>query len=324
MPVKNIVISLLIFLKILTPTEEEVKSTIVEADKNDEVITLITTGDVMPGRSVNRKMMVKNDFTYPFQKTAGYLREADLTLINLEAPLVENCPETDEGMIFCGDRRFSEGLRYAGIDVVNLANNHIFNHGVKGYCETAQLLEENGILFNHLDNRDLCSDNKDFDFPKIKIKGTIFGFLGYNALEKQELETVKDEIVKAKTEVDFLTVFFHWGAEYQRYPAKETIDLAHRAVESGADLITGNHPHWYQPIEVYKGKTIVYAQGNFVFDQEWSTETKKGYLAKFYIKQNRIIGREIKPVYISDYSQPDFPEGAKGEEIINFINHEAN
>ncbi len=323
----------------------------------DQIISIITTGDVIPARSVNWKMTKYNDFTYPFLKTYQFLKDADLTLINLEAPLTQNCPVTNEGMVFCGNQRFVEGLKFADIDVVNLANNHTLNYGYEGLCQTTEILQKNNILVTGLPENLNCSKNAHLLFERIpslsagkadrvegevenqktetsrqarrvipsqlaikEMKGTKLGFLGFNILDlsiqlNQSAELLQS-IQFAKSQVDFLIVSCHWGAEYQRSPAQETINLAHKAVDNGADLIVGNHPHWYQPIEIYKNKLIVYAHGNFIFDQEWSKETKTGIVGKYSIFQNKIVDVQFFPIFIHDYSQSYFLEGKEKEEVL--------
>src|SRR3989344_7733703 len=97
---------------------------------------LIATGDVIPARSVNYQTVTRNNFIWPYEKIAEYLKSADVTFVNLETPLINNCPLTQEGMIFCGSSKNIEGLVYSGVDIVSLANNHAANHGEKGVLET--------------------------------------------------------------------------------------------------------------------------------------------------------------------------------------------
>lgn len=274
----------------------------------EQTLTLITTGDVIPARTVNYKMTIYNDFTHPFLKTANLLRQADLTLINLEAPLIKNCPVTNEGMVFCGNQKFLEGLQSAGIDVANLANNHTFNWGAAGIQQTIDLLENNHIL--------TCG----FPLNHLTIKkhknNIIIGFLGWNLLEEIDTHQILDTIKQAKTQVDLLIISAHWGAEYQTFPAPSTQDLAHKIIEAGADLIVGNHPHWIQPVEIYQNKIIFYAHGNFIFDQEWSPETKTGFVAQTTFYQKQIVDVQILPIFISDYNQPELVTGEAKEAIL--------
>ncbi len=107
--------------------------------------TLLLTGDIIPARSVNFRMVTKNDFLWPLRNIADILKSADLTLINLESPLLKNCELTNEGMNFCGDKRFVAALTDSGVDVVNLANNHSLNRGWEGLAETEKNLWEAGM-----------------------------------------------------------------------------------------------------------------------------------------------------------------------------------
>jgi len=269
---------------------------LLEEIEKEELITLITVGDVMLGRSVNAKMRSLNDFTYPFLKTAEFLRSADLTFINLESPFYDDCPITNTGMILCADPRAIEGLILAGIDLANLANNHIRNYGQEGLNLTKSLLQDNFLTPLGPEQNLIIK----------KIKGTKFGFLGFDLTSGYQEEKVVEAIKKNKPQVDLLIVSFHWGIEYAQEPASWQIELAHQVIEAGADLILGHHPHVIQKVEDYHGSKIVYSLGNFVFDQPWSEETKKGLVGIFTFQDKKLIKSEFKETYIHNYSQPDF------------------
>lgn len=279
----------------------------------DKTIVLIATGDVIPARSVNFKTVQKNNFQWSFEKTSDFLKSADLTLINLESPFVPNCPITNTGMIFCGDQRHLQGLLFAGVDVANLANNHSGNYGKEGVESTIQLLKKSGILATGVSQ------------PVFKeIKQTKFTFLGYTDLEcaGKEIacvieENIVKEITKAKKNADIVVVSFHWGEEYTSMPSQRQRSLAHLAIDSGADLIIGNHPHWIQPVEIYKDKFITYAHGNFIFDQMWSQKTEEGVVGKYIFYNKKLIDVEFFPVFIEDYGQPRFYEAKDKERILS-------
>lgn len=276
-------------------------------------IVIMTTGDVLLARSVNYKNVRSGNFKWPFEKTADVLQSADITFINLETPLVNGCPVTYEGMIFCGDPRNIEGLLYAGVDVVNIANNHIDNYGDAGAAQTTDLLKNAGLLVSGEDN--IATTN---------IRGTNFAFLGYNELDfgneaavKERREQIVSDIKSADAISDIVIVQFHWGNEYTTEITEQQRALAHLAIDAGADLIIGNHPHWVQPVEIYKGKFIAYAHGNFVFDQEWSPETKQGVVGKYTFFEGELVDVEFLPVQIKDYGQPHFIPREKGEDIFS-------
>lgn len=254
-------------------------------------VVIIATGDVMLGRTINSYSVRQNNFTWMWEKTADTLRSADLTIVNLESPLAENCPVTDAGMVFCGDVRQTEGLVFAGIDIANLANNHIRNYGPAGIKTTTELLNRSGLIPIGIGTTEFKT-----------VRGVKFAFLGYNGLEK--LPDIEKEIAEAKRQSNFLIVSFHWGAEYTTQPNARQQVLAHLAVDSGADLVIGHHPHWIQPTEVYKNGLIVYSLGNFIFDQSWSLKTRQGQIGKFTFWENKPIDYELIPIEISLLGQP--------------------
>lgn len=281
----------------------------------DRIKTIVFTGDVAPARSVNFRVLENNDFNWPYLKTKDLTNNADFTVINLETPLIKNCPLTNEGMIFCADIRNVYGLVFAGVDLVSAANNHFANYGQSGIDETLEVLGKNNI--NVVGLNDV--------FVK-EIKGTKFSFLAYNDIEKEQIgianvneEKIKEDIQKAKELSDFIIVIFHWGVEYQDMPDDRQIKLAHLAIDNGADLIIGNHPHWIQPIEIYKDRVIVYAHGNFVFDQMWSIKTKQGIVGKYTFFNDKLIDIEFTPIQIEDYGQPNILEDEEKQSILNSL-----
>lgn len=286
--------------------------------EGENLITVLVTGDVIPARSTNFQTAQRNDFTWPFEKTADVLKKADITFINLETPLIQNCQLINEGMQFCGSSKNIEGLNYAGVDVASLANNHSANYGNAGIDETKKLLEDNGILVTGLNG------------PVIKeIKGIKFAFLGYNDIEKTSLVSTADEnkiaaeVSEAKENADVVIVQFHWGTEYLTPPEDRQKFLGRLTIDSGADLVIGNHPHWIKPVEFYKGKLITYAHGNFIFDQEWSQKTKEGVVGIYTFDGKDLADVNYLPVEIVNYGQPYFLEGAAKQKILDEMYNES-
>jgi poly-gamma-glutamate capsule biosynthesis protein CapA/YwtB (metallophosphatase superfamily) len=266
-----------------------------------DTITLITTGDVIPARAVNNATTMRKDFLWPYARTASYLRDADITLINLESPLVPGCPVVITGMTFCGNPDHVLGMVSAGIDVANIANNHTQNYGHAGLESTRKILRDHGILPHGFG-----------EIAYLEAKGVMFAFLGYNDLSGDPLENTRlviGDIAQARKQSDVVIVSFHWGVEYVRQPSVRQIQLAHVSIDAGADLIVGNHPHWIQPIEFYKDKLIIYAHGNFIFDQRWSQETTLGLVAKMTFTGRNLSDVEFLPVKIGDWGQPFFLTG---------------
>jgi len=255
-----------------------------------KLTALMITGDVMLGRAVNYQALSRHDFRWPFLKVAETLKKAEITFINLESPLVENCPLTQEGMIFCGDVKNVEGLVFAGVDIANLANNHAGNYGLSGIGETINLLEENKILVTGTESLVIR-----------KVKGIKFAFLGYNDISKPQLgvanveeKRIKSEIAEAKKKADVVIVAFHWGSEYQSQPSERQKYLGHLAIDSGADLVIGNHPHWVQGIEIYKEKLIDVNFLPIVINDSFQPSLAEKLEAKKILNQMREASLELK------------------------------
>lgn len=280
----------------------------------EKVITIITTGDVIPARMVNYKAMeVYRDPLWPWKKVAETLSRADITYINLEAPLLHNCQSKREGMIFCGKDEMVKGLVFAGVDVANIANNHMGNYGIDGINETKKILANNKILSAGI-----------FGPSYLTVKGVSFAFLGYNDIPGSQpidnevnIDQMVGEIKAARKQSDIVVVQLHFGNEYIREPEERQRYLAKIAIDNGADLIIGNHPHWIKPIEFYKGKLITYGHGNFIFDQEWSEETKLGVVGKYVFYDKRLIDVKYLPIRIVDFGQPYFLEGEEKWKVLD-------
>ena len=270
-----------------------------------KVRTLLATGDVIPARGVNYYATGRHDFLWPFRRTADYTKNADVTLINLESPLFAGCPvDPNSGFKFCGDGRFVDGLTYMGAKVANLANNHTSNYGAEGITITDNLLQQHGIKTSGLG-----------PVAVVDVRGVKFGFIGFNGVGRAiDKVAVQASIQRARQLADIVVVQFHWGKEYERQPMADPhvptpddpVAIGHAAVDWGADIVIGNHPHWYQGIEVYHDRLITYAHGNFVFDQMWSEETREGVIGTYTFYGTQLVAATWKAVRIYDYGQPVF------------------
>jgi poly-gamma-glutamate synthesis protein (capsule biosynthesis protein) len=270
-----------------------------------KIRTLIVTGDIIPARGVNYFATVRHDFLWPFRPTADYTKNADITFINLETPLFAGCPvNPNSGFTFCGDARFVNGLTLMGADVANLANNHTSNYGAEGIALTEQLLNSHGIL-----------TTGEGPVAVIDVRGIKFGFIGFNGVGRAiDKAALKAGIARARQLADVVVVQFHWGKEYERQPMPDPhvptpdnpVTIGHLAIDEGADIVIGNHPHWYQGVEIYKGKLITYAHGNFVFDQMWSEETREGVIGTYTFYGTQLVAATWKAYRIYDYGQPVF------------------
>ncbi len=277
--------------------------------------TLIATGDVIPARYTDFIIREEGDnFLYTVEKTADIVADADLTVVNLEAPLIGHCSVHTEGFTFCGRPGFTDALVEAGVDVVTLENNHIGNWGYDGIAETADHLEAAGMVW------------ADRLTPAIvDVRGLKFGFLAFNGvIEVIDRAAMVEQIEALRPQVDVLAVAYHWGAEYVSLPAvapgvadDDPVAIAHLAIDAGADLVIGNHPHWVQAVEVYAGGYIAYAHGNYIFDQMWSYETRVGVIGKYTFYDDQLIGVEYVPTLIENWAQPAPMAGEERQAVLD-------
>ncbi len=200
--------------------------------------------------------------------------------------------------MFCSNPEAVEGLTFAGVDVLSLVNNHDLNYGVAGREDSFRLLAAasiSGVMPSTLVTQ--------------QVKGTRFGFLAYDEVTTSiVIEEMIERVASGAAETDVLVGIIHWGAEYQASASARQMTLGRAMVDAGMDVVVGAHPHWVQNIEEYKGKLIFYSLGNFVFDQMWSEETRRGAAVelRFTIYDSRIeqIEYNMLPVRIYDYGQP--------------------
>ena len=271
-------------------------------NEDPERITIIATGDVMLGRTVMIEAEEKEDPIYPFRKVADKLREADLVFINLENPIIPDCPKNDSGFKFCADPKMVAGLTFAGVDVASLANNHSGNYGKEGINETVKILEENGILVTGLG-----------DIVIKQYRNMSFGFLGFDFTVDLLNDADLELITSANEKADVVIVGVHWGVEYTDKPTRKQREWAKEMVDAGADVIIGHHPHWVQNSEIINGVPVYYSLGNFIFDQMWSEKTKKGLVVDLMYRGGRLFSSNLYRSYISEIGQPVFSSAYLGE-----------
>jgi poly-gamma-glutamate synthesis protein (capsule biosynthesis protein) len=281
------------------PAESQV---IVIPSTTPEEIEVVVAGDVMLGRTVEIKSAELRDWTYPFRKVGDRLMVADIVVVNLENPIIEDCPSHSEGFKFCATPKMLEGLSFSGVDVVSLANNHALNYGEKGLEETEAHLAQKGI-----------ASTDPGKLVILKREGVLFGFLGLNLTTRDLNEKDLAFIRESDSKVDVLIMGVHWGAEYTRTPTEPQKAWARQMVLAGVDVIAGHHSHWVQTSEVIDGKPVYYSLGNLVFDQMWSEETKKGLILALYHKGNELDSIEELPTFMSSWAQPEFMPVQKAE-----------
>jgi len=293
-----LVYSLLVSKTEVSVLAEEKKANQPISEEVDQNLRIIFVGDLMLSRAIGNLMSQRNDWCFPFLEITDFLKEADLTFGNLEGPISDRGIKVGSIYSFRADPRAVAGLTFAGFDILSIANNHLWDYGAEAFADTLKILEENNI--NYIGGG---SSYEEAHTPVVKeVDGTKIAFLGYTDLvpsflgrkETQwavafpEREQMVLDIQKAKNLADFVVVSLHWGEEYATQHNSSQENLAQFAIEAGADLIIGHHPHAIQEVEKYKEGYIAFSLGNFVFDQNFSEETQSGLLLEVVLKNKKI------------------------------------
>lgn len=284
--------------------------------KLQKPLVLMFVGDIMMDRGVEymTEKYGKGDYKWIFEKVGDDLRRSDLLFGNLESVISDKGKKVGSINSFRANPKAIEGLTFAGFDIVSVANNHIFDYSKEAMEDSFQRLKEAGIDYAGGGFSQLEAHS-----PVIKeINETKFAFLAYNylgseywiaRLDKSGIAQLDEDIVsdikKARETADTVIVSMHFGEEYKTRPSSEQQHFARLAIDSGADLIIGHHPHVIQPLEQYGQGYIVYSLGNFVFDQGFSEETMRGLLLKVVVKNRKIS--EVIPIdiKINSFFQPE-------------------
>jgi len=304
--------------------QEEIKKL---QEKVRNTFTLFAAGDIMLSRTVEQKMLAKNDFSYCFVDMKKTIESADLAMANLESPIIAGDPVLTGSFSFRAHPKSAESLKYAGFDIMSMPNNHIGNYGSEGMLKTFDYLREQGI-----DWVGAGSNSEDLVNPLIKqVRDLKIAFLSYGygpnyykatrtkpgmALMDTD-QLIKDITLSREQDVDLIIVNMHDGVEYVNDPSDHQRNFAHTAVDHGADLVIGHHPHVVQKMEIYKEKYIYYSLGNFVFDQMWSLDTRQGLGITFTMNKDGIEKIQYHPVLIEDYCRPHEVTGAEAQQIIS-------
>jgi poly-gamma-glutamate synthesis protein (capsule biosynthesis protein) len=265
----------------------------------------------------------------PYTKRTGnagafrhLIKSADIAAANFENPAPDKPRFHASGTNFSADPRYIDGLAAAGIDYLSLANNHIRDAGGAGLLQTIKNVKKRGIAVSGA-GKNLAAARA----PAIlEAGGTKVAILGYDAIAGGyhatatrvgsaglSAKAVKKDVVAArKAGADVVIVYPHWGTEYDPTPFANQKKLAEMIIDSGADMVIGNHAHWAGAMEVYKGKPIWYALGNFVFDQTWSEPTMEGITLELTFRGADLVQVRMRPHIILNKAQPNFldPAGA--------------
>ena len=294
-------------------------------------ITLSAVGDIMLAGS-GAATFARAGYQYPFAATSHELQRADISIGNLEAPLATGGNEfTDKKFRFKVNPKAAGALKKAGFSVLTLANNHIMDFGSRGLQETLEHLDRHAISYAGAGG-DIEAARKP---ALLERNGKKVAFLSYSLTHPVEFfagvdragtapgysRYFREDIRKARSSADYVVVSFHWGAERAVHPKPYQTETARRAVDAGADLVIGHHPHVLQGVERYRGGLILYSLGNFAFGS-LSRHADASVMARVVL-DGGVREVELIPLNVRNTEvrfQPNFLKGKRGREVISRIN----
>lgn len=263
---------------------------------------------------------------YFFSNVKSIFSEDDLTIANFEGTLTDSEEREDKQFAFKAPAEYAQILTSGNIEAVNTANNHSHDYGEQSFSDTLAALDSQGIVHFGYD-----------ETAVIEIKGVKVGLVGIYELNDHlgREEQLKQNIAKVKEEGAQITiVIFHWGNEKEEVPDSNQTTLGRLAVDEGADLVCGHHPHVLQGIEEYKGKNIVYSLGNFCFggNSYPSDMDTMIFQQTFTVDQNGVKEDNITNIIpcsiSSDYGynnyQPTPAEGDEADRILQKIDERSS
>lgn len=317
-------------------------------------VVFLATGDIMLSRLVAANIKETNNPLLPFQGMSQLLESSTFNFGNLECTFSPPENYTKEGqfskvmandsgggttdahtLVLSAPRENIQGLIKYNFKILNLANNHAFDQGLNGLLYTAAYLDSNNI--KHMGIGPTIRDG--WEPAIVETQGIKICFIGasYSSVNDhgqvknnyvariQDLDSLKASIVKAKSECNFTVVSMHAGKQYTRNPIPSQITFAHTAIDNGADIVIGAHPHWIQTIEKYQGKYIFYSLGNYIFNQDFSQDTKEGLVLKIKLttggpnESAKLQSIELIPIIIEHNSTPRVANEVEATSILEKI-----
>ena len=280
---------------------------IVPAAPKPRKTRILFGGDVMLSRHVARLARALHDPASPMRDLAPVLRSADIAFVNLESPFSDRGGITERGMVFKAEPEMIAALQTAGVSIVSTANNHARDCGDHGVEFTLSWLQQHGILaVGSAPTAEAAHAG-----AVIERNGQRFGFLGYtfdqsngnykdvdNRIAALDIPTMQSDVARLLKHTDIAIVSMHAGTEYQPRPNSRQIEFAHAAIDAGALVVAGHHPHVTQPWERHGKGVIFYSLGNLVFDQFQRPDTQRGTLAEVVFAGKTLESAALLPVDI--------------------------
>ncbi len=303
--------------------KEEKQFQVPKVEKKE--ITISAVGDCTLGTDTNfgyngsfTDILDSNhrDFSYFFQGVNKVLSKDDLTIANLETTFTDSTTKVTKKFNFKGDFDYTNILKSGSVEVVNLANNHTYDYGEEGYTDTIEALKKANIPYFGYE-----------DYSIIEVQEMQIGLAGITGWDETSAKENTEKAIQYfhENNTDLIILTYHWGIEreYKQNVVQESI--GRYAIEKGADLVIGHHPHVLQGIEQYQGKYIVYSLGNFVFGGNRNPSDKDTMIFQetFSFEDGVLIDTEINIIPCSLSSRSDLndyqPVISQGSEYTRIL-----
>jgi poly-gamma-glutamate capsule biosynthesis protein CapA/YwtB (metallophosphatase superfamily) len=306
---------------------------------------LVFLGDVVPGRSMEAQL-ARYGPDYPWRGLQLLLHQADLAVANLESVLTTQGQPLNKPYIIRAHPGSGQTLVEAGLGLVSLANNHALDYGQVGLDDTLSTLDALGIAAvgagceTSIDkDADLCQASKAAILDLNGVKVAVLGYAGAYWNGSPDMPTsdkiawaeparVQADVQAVRDQADVVIVLLHAGIEYAAKPSSGQVAVAHAAIDAGADLVVGHHPHVTQTVELYNPKgaaegngrqgLIVYSLGNAVFDIPRQT-AMQGDLLRVYVTRDGLQQAELWPFWIEDAIRPRLLADDDGSPLFSII-----
>ncbi len=240
-------------------------------------VSITFLGDMMFDRHI-REMAKKSGYDALLKDPENILGSSDVVVGNLEGPItgspsrsVGSVFGSADNYIFTFDPEAARFLYDKNIRVVNIGNNHILNFGVEGLAQTKDFLQLANVGYFGA-----VRDDSEEDTVRIVRPGVSISVINYNQFSEVPIARTIDHIGRERARSDIVIVYTHWGIEYETHSSESQREKAHNFIDAGADMVIGSHPHVVQEKEIYHEKMIYYSLGNAIFDQYFSSETRRG------------------------------------------------
>ena len=294
-------------------------------------VSIVAVGDIMLGNHTE-KFIRQFGVEYPFQATRSILQDADIAMGNLEGAFASSGTRFKKRFTFKVPPQFAPALALAGFDVMTLANNHIFDYGMPALKQTIEVLDSLKINHSGADsNRAAACRPVVLESNGYKV--AIFSYSMTFPAEFWATDTsagtcfpyesvIKRTIPHYDSTCDVVITAFHWGRELKNTPRDYQVEMAHRVIDLGSDLVIGHHPHVLQGMEIYKNRLIAYSLGNFCFSS-YSRRAVESVMLEVCVDRNGLVLARVIPINVNNYEvdfQPKVLSAQRSAEVIAHLN----